>query len=110
WIHVDPPVTLEQAGDTLVAEIGLRCGGVHFVIERQRPASEARQPVVNELPLGREVCAWYQAGRGDRPRIYHRVRPAVQVPFNALERVERQPGGVNADLLAGFLHAHRLTD
>src|SRR5262245_29773705 len=109
-VHVDPAEALQQAGDALVAVVGLGRGGVHLVVERQPAAGEARQAVVNEPPLGVERPTRHQAGGGDRPRIHHRVRPAVRALFDSRQRVERQPGGVHADLLADLFGAQGLTD
>jgi hypothetical protein len=109
-VQVDPVVALEKAGDALVAEVGGRRGGVDFFVERKGPAGEPGQTVVDELPPGLSGRARYQARRCDRPRIHHRVRPAVRTPLDRPERVERQPRGIHPELAAGLLVAQRLTD
>ena len=102
-VHVDPSVVLEQAGDALVPVVGLGGGGIHLVIQRQPPPGEAREPVMDEPPLRGEAPARREAGCRDGPRVHHRVRPAAGAPLDALERIEREPGGVHAHVLPDLL-------
>ena len=81
-VDVDPLVALQQAGDALVAEVRGRRRGVDLVVERQGPAGEPGQAVMDELPPGLGGRARHEAGRRDRARVHHRVGPAVRAPFD----------------------------
>ena len=65
---------------------------------------------MDELPPGLGGSARHEACRCDRPRVHHRVGPAVRAPFDRPERVEREPGGVHPEPAARLLVAERLTD
>src|SRR5271166_4141448 len=97
WVDIDPSVALQQTGYALISIVGFGRGDVNFVVVRQCSPGEPRQPFVNELPFEFEGGTRHQAGCGDCSRIYHRVGPAVWVPLDAGERVERQPGCIHAN-------------
>jgi hypothetical protein len=90
-VAVAKTTTSTAAGDGLIPEIGRRGGGVHLVVERQFPAGKPGQPVVNELPPGRQAGARHEARGRDGPGVDHRVRSSVGAALDARERVESHP-------------------
>src|SRR5262245_2245639 len=95
-IEVDPPVTLKQVSDALVALVGRGLGLVDLAIEHEISTGEAGQTVLNEHPLRLGVDPRREAGSGYRTRVYHRIGRAAARVLDRNYRIERQTGAVDA--------------
>ena len=65
---------------------------------------------MDELTAGVLSRTGRETRRGNRPGIDHRIRCPVGAPLDCLERIERQPGGVHAELFAHGIRAQDLLD
>ena len=90
-VALDPAVALEQAGDALVARVGLGRRAVRLVVERELAAGEPGEAVPNGLPLRVGVRAGHETRGRDRTRIDHRVRATVGASSIADSELNARP-------------------
>lgn len=94
---------MQQLPQGPVALVGRAGAVVDAVVERQVAAREGGESGAQLVPRGidREVAVspQEQAGAGDGTRVDHRVGAPVGTVLDGGQRVERSPGGVDADVV-----------